>query len=100
MEINYKNRLGEIDIIAEEDKIICFVEVKSRSQRKFGLPKEAVNRPKQRKISQSAVIYLKERRLLEQGCRFDVVSVTREAGEPADFELIKDAFDLDPQYSY
>ena len=91
---NYKNYLGEIDIIAKEKQTLCFVEVKSRSSAAFGLPKEAVDARKQRKISQVAVTYLKERQLLNQACRFDVLSVLKDTHNQSQFELIKDAFSL------
>ena len=48
IQTNYKNRLGEIDIIAMQDKTLVFVEVKSRLSTKFGLPREAINYYKQK----------------------------------------------------
>lgn len=100
LELNYKNKLGEIDIIAKEDRAVCFIEVKSRSQTAFGLPQEAVNKHKQHKISQCALSYLKERQLFEQSSRFDVLSIIQEQAGCPRFELIRDAFDLDSRYSY
>lgn len=97
---NYKSRLGEIDIVAKEGRVVCFVEVKSRSSLAFGSPKEAINKRKQRKISQSAVIYLKEKCRLEQSCRFDVLAITRDEQGQAQFELVKDAFVLEGNYTY
>ena len=100
LEANYKNKLGEIDIIAKDDGRFCFIEVKSRSSVMFGLPKEAVGRHKQHKISQCAIAYLKERGLLNQGCRFDVLSILDNGQEHSQFELIKDAFSLVGNYNY
>jgi putative endonuclease len=97
---NYKNYLGEIDIIAKEKQTLCFVEVKSRSSGAYGLPKEAVDGRKQRKISQVAVTYLKERQLLNQACRFDVLAVLKDTHNQSQFELIKDAFSIDGDYTY
>ena len=97
---NYKSRLGEIDIVAKEGRVVCFVEVKSRSSLAFGFPQEAVTKLKQHKISQSAIVYLKEKRWLEQSCRFDVLSIIRDEQAQARFELLKDAFDLDGNYTY
>ena len=59
IEQNYRNQLGEIDIIAKEKKTIVFVEVKSRRSIRFGSPKWAVTPKKQRKISMVALYYLK-----------------------------------------
>ena len=47
--MNYKNKIGEIDIIAKDKNIIVFVEVKARSSKLFGHPFEAINNEKQLK---------------------------------------------------
>jgi putative endonuclease len=90
---NYKAACAEIDIIARENNVICFVEVKSRASEKFGSPQEAVTPAKQRKIGQAALIFLKENNLLEARCRFDVVAISQQSGKPV-FELFRDAFIL------
>lgn len=75
LEMNYKNKIGEIDIIAKDRDYIVFVEVKGRYSRKFGDPTEAVNYTKQQKIRAVASIYLMKNRKTEANCRFDVVAV-------------------------
>ena len=76
LELNYKNKIGEIDIIAKDKDILVFVEVKARQSLKFGHPREAVNYYKQQKIKNVAVGYLKFKRLYEKiGIRFDVIDV-------------------------
>ena len=65
LERNYKNKFGEIDIIARQDGVICFVEVKARHSLNLGVPQEAVSTRKQRQICRVAVYYLKANRLLE-----------------------------------
>ncbi len=92
--LNYRVRPAEIDIIAREKDIICFVEVKARKCSRFGTPAEAVNLPKQRKIREAALIYLKDKNLLDRRCRFDVVAISGE-GAAKKFELIRDAFVAD-----
>ncbi len=60
---NYQKKCGEIDLIAKKNKIIIFIEVKTRSKNKnweCGLPEEAVNFSKQRKIIRTARSYLFE----------------------------------------
>ncbi len=99
LEVNYRTKLGEIDIIARDKGAICFVEVKSRSSLAFGSPKEALDTRKQRKISQVALIYLKSKDSFDVSCRFDVLSIIKAGADNADFELIKDAFSLDSRYS-
>lgn len=78
IEQNYKNKLGEIDIIAKDKNTIVFVEVKKRNTLAFGRPSQAVNLQKQRKIRQVATLYLVKNKLLDNQCRFDVIEVVGE----------------------
>ena len=57
---NYRCRYGEIDIIAERDGDMCFVEVKSRQSLSFGRPCEAVTEEKKRHLRRAAHCYLDE----------------------------------------
>lgn len=75
LETNYKNRLGEIDIIALQKKTIVFVEVKSRSTLAFGRPSEAVDARKQNKIRGVASLYLLQNKLTDSQVRFDVIEI-------------------------
>lgn len=72
---NYRNRFGEIDIIALDGQTIVFVEVKTRKSNAAGNPLEAVDEIKQAKIIQVAQAYLKQRRLFEYSVRFDVIGI-------------------------
>ena len=96
---NYKNKLGEIDIIACDGETICFIEVKSRQTYKLGLPQEAIFAPKQRKISKVALSFLKEKNFFDKKARFDIVSVIYSAGKSR-LDLIKNAFELDSEFTY
>jgi len=98
IEQNYRTSLGEIDIIARDKDTYCFVEVKTRRTEEFGLPQEAVSKFKQRQISKTALLFLKENLLLDKSARFDVVSIMY-AKEPPQISLIKDAFDLDESFT-
>lgn len=72
---NYRGHGGEIDLIARDGDTLVFVEVKTR---KAGLPAEAVNLEKQRRLTRTALHFLQKHRLLEPGvpCRFDIVAIT------------------------
>lgn len=72
---NFKNKIGEIDIIAMDKDYIVFIEVKARRNAKFGLPCEAVDENKQRKIRMVASSYLQARGLLDYNVRFDVIDI-------------------------
>lgn len=75
IETNYHTMFGEIDIIAQDREILVFIEVKKRLTLAFGRPCEAVDGRKQHKIRTSATCYLKEKRLWDKPCRFDVIEV-------------------------
>lgn len=75
-ERNYRNRYGEIDIVAEKEGQIIFVEVKYRSSGGSGSPLEAVDIRKQRRISRAAYFYCGTRAQGEDTpCRFDVIAI-------------------------
>ena len=85
---NYTAPHGEIDIIAENEKYIVFVEVKYRSSGKMGSPLEAVDYRKRQKIMQTARHYLAEHHYREDApVRFDCVGMT-----PDHTEWIRNAF--------
>ena len=98
-ERNYRTKLGEIDIIAKDKDTICFIEVKSRTSDRLGSPAESVLGFKQRRISRAALVYLKEKNLLNNKARFDLVSVISVRESP-EIVLMKNAFELDSRYSY
>lgn len=75
LEQNYKNAIGEIDIIAKKDNRIIFIEVKYRNTARFGYPREAVNYYKQQTIKRVAQVYLKHNRLNNSYIRFDVIEI-------------------------
>lgn len=71
---NYRSRLGEIDIIAEKNKNICFVEVKTRGENPIAEPMEAVDTAKQSRIIATAKLFMKVYEYKLQP-RFDVCEV-------------------------
>lgn len=75
LETNYKNKIGEIDIIAQDKDYIVFVEVKARMSQAFGHPFEAIDERKQYKIHQVASLYLVQKRKYGKPCRFDAISI-------------------------
>jgi putative endonuclease len=87
----YRRRGGEVDVVAEDDGTIVFVEVKAREGVACGDGAEAVTPIKQRRIAQVAVEYLVRHHLSSRPCRFDVVSITVGDGEPR-IELFQGAF--------
>lgn len=75
IEINYKNKIGEIDIIALEGDVLTFIEVKSRTSNTYGYPYEGVNFKKQKKIINTSMIYLSYKKLSNIQLRYDIIEV-------------------------
>lgn len=85
---NYRNRFGEIDLIATDDGYIVFVEVKYRKTASSGHPEEAVDDQKARKISKIADYYRIQNKLSDEvPIRFDVVAI-----EGGQFRWYRNAF--------
>lgn len=75
VELNYKNKIGEIDIIARDKNVLVFIEVKTRSNTNFGYAYEAVNYKKQRKIINVSNVYIKYKNIKNIQFRYDIIEV-------------------------
>jgi len=75
IERSYRCAIGEIDLIAKKGDYLVFVEVKTRSDEKFGKPFESVDERKQTKIRKIADLYYSNLRDKNITCRFDVLSI-------------------------
>lgn len=90
----WRCRFGEIDLIAERDGVLVFVEVKLRSNLQYGEPREFVTAAKQKRLRAAALLYLTTYSL-DVPARFDVAEVFTDARHsPAHtrIEYIEDAF--------
>ena len=97
---NYKNKLGEIDIIARDGGEIVFIEVKTRSADPYLSGVYSVDRRKQFHIMRTASLYMSEKKLSLQP-RFDIIEVeiNRSTGELVKVGHIKCAFMQTESYS-
>jgi putative endonuclease len=79
---NFRLKTGEIDLIARDGEYVVFIEVKCRNSLRYGLPREAVTKGKQRHIIKTAQYYILTARLPQnQDYRFDVIEVMNEDGK-------------------
>lgn len=94
LEQNFRaKRLGEIDIIAEENGYLVFVEVKARRSYNFGTPQESINIIKQKRLRNLANFYIKQKNIKDKNYRFDVVALIIDRfNNLAKIDLIKYAF--------
>lgn len=89
---NYKTNVGEIDIVAEKDNIICFVEVKTRKESAFSSPADAVDKNKQENIKSTAAAYISHYKVKNK-VRYDIVEIlVDEKYKVLDINHITDAF--------
>ncbi|RHA92875.1 YraN family protein [Bifidobacterium bifidum] len=80
---NWHSRYGELDIVMmTPDRVIAFVEVKTRRTDHFGMPQEAVTLHKQTNLRRAGVQWLLEpdHRIRHTGVRFDVLTIVARAG--------------------
>jgi len=89
---NFRGPHGELDIIAERDGRIYFVEVKTRTSDRYTSPAGAVDAEKQRRIRNVAIYYLRHKQAGDFLTRYDIVSIViPDTGEPR-IEHVVDAF--------
>ncbi len=72
---NYRTGRGEIDIIAQKEDVLVFIEVKTRRGIRYGTPCEAVTKEKQRRIISTAKLFLAGIAENSFTLRFDVIEV-------------------------
>jgi putative endonuclease len=88
---NFRAPGGEIDIIAWDGEVLCFIEVRSRENTVHGHPLETIDRRKIARIARAAQTYLAEVPSPWPEMRFDVVGIV--LSDPHEIVLVRDAFE-------
>jgi putative endonuclease len=88
---NWRSSHWEIDVIAEKDGIIHFIEVKTRHGLKFGYPEEAVSKKKFDNLKRAAVAFLNKYPHRNK-IQFDILSILRLPRKPTEFFFIEDVY--------
>ncbi|MFA6178622.1 MAG: YraN family protein [Candidatus Methylopumilus sp.] len=86
---NYRCKFGEIDLVMREAKTLVFVEVRLRSNPRFGNAAASITPAKQQKIARTAEHYLQQHG--NSACRFDAVVMDK--ADTHNIEWIRNAFD-------
>lgn len=95
LDIRFRCKTGEIDIVAKDKNYIVFIEVKARYSNYFGFPRESVNFTKRTRLIRTAQYYIHSKNLYNNSFRFDVVEVFFNSNDnSSSLELIKDAFQI------
>ncbi len=74
---NYRSPYGEIDLIAEKDGEIIFIEVKTRRGEKYGFPEDAITLTKRSHLVAAASYYIQSHFSVEVGWRIDVIAIRK-----------------------
>ena len=90
LKTNWRFQKAEVDIIAQDNNFLVFVEVKTRGNRRFGKPEDAIDKKKIALYKDAAEGYLEEYPS-EAEIRFDVISILI-AKDETQIEYFPDAF--------
>lgn len=72
---NYHSRYGEIDLIAKQEDYMIFVEVKTRTSERFGMPEASVTAEKLEKINNTGLLWLQDHPEAPDNWRIDVIAI-------------------------
>jgi len=78
LDTNYKFwRFWEIDLIVQKEKITHFIEVKYRTNSKYGSPEESITKSKLHKLQKSIYAYCFKKRIDIESIQFDVIAIVK-----------------------
>ncbi len=90
---NFHVSIGEVDIIAWDEDVLVFIEVKTRRSDRCGTPGQSVHHRKQQKIARTADWYLHQHHMEQTPCRFDVIEVYLRSDHTWKIRQISGAFE-------
>lgn len=88
---NWRHSHWEVDIIAEKDGVLHFIEVKTRRTKKFGHPEESVGKKKIQNLINASKEYLYQQPQWKR-IQFNILSITILKDEPVEYFLIEDVY--------
>jgi len=94
LERNLRVAGGELDLIAKDQGVLVFIEVKARRGNQFGGAPYAITSRKKQQIIKLASCYLSQRGLSNQDCRFDVILVVGTNEHSPQLTHIEQAFEV------
>ncbi|MCU0771084.1 MAG: YraN family protein [Verrucomicrobia bacterium] len=97
---NFKSKRGEIDLVFQDDDCLVFVEVKARSSELWTRPAAAVNARKRRRLTLTALDYLRQIRHPPVKTRFDIVEVLLSDGTVQEVRHLPNTFPMEAPYRY
>ncbi len=97
---NFRSERGEIDLIFRDDDCLAFVEVKTRSSEEWTRPAAAVNAERRRRLSRTALDYLRLLKNPPVKIRFDIVEVLLAEGKVREVRHLPNTFAMEKPYRY
>ena len=95
LDTNYRTRSGEIDLIAEKDGVLVFVEARIRRGTVFGSPEESITARKRSRLVQTAEEYIQLHREGPTNWRIDLIGVQLDArGKLVRLNVVENAVEL------
>ena len=88
---NWRHSHWEVDIIAQKDTVLHFIEVKTRRTKKFGHPEESVTKKKIQNLINASEEYLYQFPQWKR-IQFDILSITILKNEPVEYFFIEDVY--------
>lgn len=88
---NWRHSNLEVDIIAEKENVLHFIEVKTRRTRKFGHPEDNVDKKKIQNLIDAAEEYLYQNPQWKR-IQFDILAITMITNEPVEYFFIEDVY--------
>ncbi|MFA5935926.1 MAG: YraN family protein [Patescibacteria group bacterium] len=89
---NWSCRLGEIDVIAEKNGAVHFVEVKTRRSRMYGNPEDSITRTKLLHLRRTIEVYLQQARSAPRNYQADALAITAIPGQKPEFYYVENIF--------
>jgi putative endonuclease len=97
---NFRSERGEIDLIFRDNDCLAFVEVKTRSSEEWARPAAAVNATRRRRLSRTALDYLRLLRNPAVKIRFDIVEVLLAEDKVHEVRHLPNTFAMEKPYRY
>jgi putative endonuclease len=88
---NWRHKQREVDIIAVKENVLHFIEVKTRTNKAFGLPEESISEYKMNALKKAAEAFLLQYTAWKQ-IQFDVIAINLNKERAAEIFMIEDVF--------
>ena len=97
---NFRSERGEMDLIFRDADCLVFIEVKTRSSEEWTRPSSAVDQERRRRLTRTALDYLRLLKNPQVKIRFDIVEVLLRDGKVHEIRHLPNSFPMEHPYRY